>query len=339
MKQIILVVASLICLSAQGQMVHDFTVTDTDGVTHNIYTDHLNHGQTVVLKLFFVNCPPCNAIAPSVQNLYEQWGEGEYDVEFFEVTTISADDDNDVIGYKNTHGITFPGISDEGNASAVVNPIKAGDYGPYFGTPSFAVIAPDGTMDYGVSFSNLDAAIAATGATGSGSMTDPTTTYQVNFAHPAYGPIGSDYLTVSLHPAGTTNPIYNITDLTNGTHQFDYPSDEIPEMLQPTLTISSNAPANTGGLSVLDVIKIRKHILGFEEFQEEWRLIASDVSGEGNHSVLDIVTLRKVILGFQNTFPNLLPGQAILNNNIPLVSNPGQTVEVEVLVVKRGDVN
>lgn len=338
MKTFLLVASLFICGNISAQQVHDFTVTDTDGVIHNIYTDHLDQGQTVVIKLFFVACPPCNSIAPSVQSLYEDWGEGQYDVEFIEITTIGSDDDMDVDTYKNIHGLTFPGISADGNAPEAANPIKNGDYGPYFGTPSFAVISPDGIIDYGLSFSQLDAAIAATGATGSDEAA-PATTITINYAHPTGKALNFDYLTATLHPAGQSTPSYDISQITDGDLSFEYPSVPFPEMNNPTITITTNAPANTGGLSALDIIKMRKHILGFETLITPWRLIAADVTGEGNSSSLDIVRLRKVLLGFEDDFPNQLSGYAITNPEHTIILNPGNTINVDVEVIKRGDID
>lgn len=338
MKTFLLVAALLIYGNINAQQVHDFTVTDTDGIVHNIYTDHLDQGQTVVIKVFFVACPPCNAIAPSVQALYEEWGEGEYDVEFIEVTTRSNDDDMDVQTYKNIHGLTFPGISADGDAPAAVDPIKAGDYGPYFGTPSFAVIAPDGTIDYGLSFSQLDAAIAATGATG-GNTVEPSTTINISYNHPTGKSLNTEYLTATLHPSGQSTPSYNISQITDGSLSFEYPSAQIPAMNNPTITITTNAPANTGGLSGLDIVKMRKHILGFEELTTPWQLIAADVTGEGNSSSLDIVRLRKVILGFDDEFPNQLSGYAITNAVNSISPSPGNTINLNIEVIKRGDLD
>ncbi|MGB3947563.1 MAG: hypothetical protein WBM13_06245, partial [Bacteroidia bacterium] len=36
----------------------DFTVTDTEGHTHNLYTI-LNSGKYVCVDFFFTTCPPC----------------------------------------------------------------------------------------------------------------------------------------------------------------------------------------------------------------------------------------------------------------------------------------
>ena len=283
-------------------------------------------------------CPPCNTIAPSVQSLYVDWGEGEYDVEFLEVTTRANDDDMDVQTYKDIHGLTFPSISDDGDAPAAVDPIKNGDYGPYFGTPSFAVISPDGIINYGLSFSQLNSAITATGATGSEEV-QPATTINISYSHPTGKALNNDYLTATLHPAGLSSPSYDISQITSGSLSFDYPSVQIPEMNNPTITITTNAPANTGGLSALDIVKLRKHILGFEPFILPWQLAAADVTGEGNSSALDIVRLRKVVLGFEDEFPNQLSGYKITNEEYSITPNPGNVINIDVEVIKRGDVD
>ena len=45
MKTFLLVASLIICGNLLARQVHDFTVTNTDGVIHNIYADHLDQGQ------------------------------------------------------------------------------------------------------------------------------------------------------------------------------------------------------------------------------------------------------------------------------------------------------
>ncbi|MBK8704908.1 MAG: redoxin domain-containing protein [Saprospiraceae bacterium] len=49
----------------KSQPAPNFTLTDSDGQSHNLYTDYLDQGKTVVIKFFFTTCPPCNAMAPA----------------------------------------------------------------------------------------------------------------------------------------------------------------------------------------------------------------------------------------------------------------------------------
>jgi len=185
-NQILSVIILFFCatiLDAQDT-APNFIITDTEGQEHNLYEDYLDNGTTVVIKLFFTSCPPCKSIAPHVQQLYEDWGEGNFDVEFFELSTQSFDHDPRINTYKNTYGITFPGAGIDGGGLAALAPYLSGDFGPYFGTPQFAVIAPDGTVTFGVGGSGntgrinaLNDAIEATGAEGGVVVQAPTTVF------------------------------------------------------------------------------------------------------------------------------------------------------------------
>lgn len=156
-----------------AQNAPDFTVTDSWGQPHTLYADYLNQGKTVVLKIFYVACPPCNSIAPFLEPLYQDWGGGEGDVQFIELSIQQGDSDEEVNVYKSTHGTTYPAAGGEGNSVPATIPYTNGTFGLYGGTPTFVVIAPDGTLQYDVygignegTVEALDAAIEATGAQG-----------------------------------------------------------------------------------------------------------------------------------------------------------------------------
>ena len=157
-----------------AQTAPDFTVTDSWGQTHSLYADYLNQGKTVVLKIFYVACPPCNSIAQFLEPLYQDWGGGEADVQFIELSIKQTDTDALVNGYKSMHSTTYPAAGGQGGSVAATVPYTNGTFGLYTGTPTFVVIAPDGTVQYDVygvgnsgTVAALDAAIAATGADGS----------------------------------------------------------------------------------------------------------------------------------------------------------------------------
>ena len=160
-------------LNVNAQTVPDFTVTDSRGQTHRLYQDYLDQGKTVVLKIFFVSCPPCNSIAPHLEPLYQEWGGGLGDVQFIALSIRQADTDAQVNTYKSNHNTTFPAAGGQGNSVAATIPYTDGSFGAWSGTPTFVVIAPDRTLDYDVfgfgiqgTIDAIDAAIEATGATG-----------------------------------------------------------------------------------------------------------------------------------------------------------------------------
>lgn len=163
----------ILCFTAHFALAQDlapdFTIVDTHGEEHTLYADYLNQGKTVVLDLFFVNCPPCNELAPLLEPLYQEWGGGDADVEFFSITGV--DNNAAIDGFKAEHGVTFPGAGTEGFGPQTEAPYVSGDFGPFYGYPTLVVIAPDGSVEFDVWGSSipqtvdlLDGAIAETGA-------------------------------------------------------------------------------------------------------------------------------------------------------------------------------
>jgi len=164
---------------AFSQTVHDFTVTDTYGNTHELYADYLDQGKTVVIDFFWVNCPLCYNLAPHLQTLYEEWGAGENDVQFMALTIRQDDDNSDVLNFDNGAGVTYPSISAEGGAIEAGAPFLDDDYGFFEGSPAIAVIAPDGTVQFDIFGSAPSSVIPAveqqiidTGATHPSDITD-----------------------------------------------------------------------------------------------------------------------------------------------------------------------
>lgn len=58
------------------------------------------------------------------------------------------------------------------------------------------------------------------------------------------------------------------------------------------------------GVSALDLLLIQKHILGLSPFDSPFKRVAADVNNDGRISSLDLVALRKVILGLEKEFEN-----------------------------------
>ena len=337
----IIITLCLVCtyILAAAQMAPDFTVTDSEGVVHELYKDHLDKGQTVVIKLFFTSCPPCIALAPWMEEKYQAWGAGQYDVEFIELSTLSSDSNADVAAFKAQYGITFPGVGADGGSVEAGLIYKTGTFGPYFGTPTLAVIAPDGTVQMGFSYDDFDDVIASTGATGmdsgGGGMEDPTS-FSLNIDSKSSSTPNS--IKYFLKPANAETPKYDILQITGGSTTFEYPSDDFPEIQNPVIVVEADGPISDGSLGPVDILVIRKHILELETMTEPHQLLAADVNGDDKIAVTDILNLTKAILELEDEFPNNTPSWKSIPAQIALSEDPGQTINIEFQLVKIGNV-
>lgn len=135
---------------AIAQQAPDFTITDIHGEEHSLYADYLDQGKTVVLDLFFVDCPPCNALMPFLTESYAKWGSGSADVEFISLTgdPYNTDDNPYVQAFEDMHGTSWPTASNEGNGPQSQQTYADGDFGPFYGYPTLVVIAPDGSVQF-----------------------------------------------------------------------------------------------------------------------------------------------------------------------------------------------
>lgn len=321
------------------QTMHNFTITDTDGIQHNLYNDHLNNGKTVVIKFFFTTCPPCIALAPWWQARNVAWGNNTHDTRFFEVTVLSSDNSTKVANYKTTYGLTVIGVGDDGGAQSIANPFKQGTYGSWWGTPSFAVIAPNGTLHYPVQTSELDAVIASTGAQmpGSNPVPDPTI---VNLNIQSLGGnLPDGFVKFYMKPQNSSTPKLEIVKNAQGQYTFSYPSTNFPEMSDPVIVMESVGAAWNNLVSAADIVTIQKHILGLEPFQQNYKILAADVDGNDKVTAADLVTIRKLILTLITEFPNNVPSYKSIPAFQTVQTNPGNTVQVNMSVFKMGNVN
>ncbi|MEO6190616.1 MAG: redoxin domain-containing protein [Saprospiraceae bacterium] len=301
MKKLVLLLL-ILSSSLFAAKAPDFTVTDYNNKVHILYTDYLNKEKVVVLKFFFVDCPPCNAIAPLVQPAYNRWGGGTGRVQFFELTTQS-DNNAYVKTYANKYGITFPGIGTDGGASTVVAPYKTSTFGTWYGTPTFAVIAPNGEVNFNVPFGNnntvqLDSAIAQalripSGSGGGGSKCNDS--FQIKVYNPYSSIFTPRPVTYDLY--NSSNPKY---DLINGKYncEFFYPSIRDYYVVGFEEPIA-NVPA-LDGISTQDIVLIQKYILSIKPLNN-LQLAVADVNNNQVVSSSDISELRKLILGLTTT--------------------------------------
>ncbi len=334
---------SLLSLPLFSQLAEDFTVTDYNNVDHSLYADHLDQGQTVVIKIFFTSCPPCQAQAPGFQEFYENWGSGTADVEFFEISNKSFDSNNSVKNYANTYGTDMPGVGKNGGSLEAIEQFTSGTFGPFFGTPTYAVIAPDGTVQWDVGFAGIETAIENTGAIGPPPPAPATTTYNIFTEN--YN--GSSYIhnTNTQYIMGSdTDPNYELdisSFIINGS--FEYPSLDIPEVDAPHLKLINNTNPQTG-LSPLDLIIIQKHLLQIDLFTNDFQYLAADINNSGSITPLDLIELQKVILEINTSFNQKDFFQFYIfecNNcqqyTLPFIPNGEH--DIHVTVVQTGNVN
>ncbi|HKK79013.1 MAG TPA: hypothetical protein VJ933_05260 [Phaeodactylibacter sp.] len=126
----------------------------------------------------------------------------------------------------------------------------------------------------------------------------------------------------------TADGNFNFTALTNGeTYRMELSYDTPP--LQ--------------GLSTLDLVHIAKHILATQLLPTPHHMIAADFNNSGNISVLDIVRVRRVILGIENPEGEqwVFVPQDYGFDNSPVLSDLQLNSSIEnldIYAIKRGDV-
>ncbi len=124
-----------------GDVVDDFTVTDTEGNEYNLYT-LTAQGKHVYLDFFFADCVPCQGSAPTFNEFYDKYGCNEGDVFCISINN-GYDDDERVRQYEASHGGPFnhaPAVSNEGGGPEVDTNFGVSAY------PTFCLIGPDNKL-------------------------------------------------------------------------------------------------------------------------------------------------------------------------------------------------
>ncbi len=122
-----------------GDTVDDFTVTDINGITHNLYSITAQ-GKYVYLDFSYTQCGPCQTAAPVFNEFYDTYGCNAGDVFCLLICGVNGDTDNEVVRFENNHGGDFqhaPAVSTEGGAVDVHNSFNPDS------TPTVCVIGPD----------------------------------------------------------------------------------------------------------------------------------------------------------------------------------------------------
>lgn len=123
-----------------GDVVDNFTITDTHGVEHTLY-DITASGKYVFLDFFFRNCGPCQQTSRYFYELYETYGENQEHVYMLSLSPIDNNATIEEFEELYSGGFTpCPAAGTEGNAPSVITNLGI----PAF--PTYCIIGPDNTL-------------------------------------------------------------------------------------------------------------------------------------------------------------------------------------------------
>lgn len=159
-----------------------------------------------------------------------------------------------------------------------------------------------------------------------------------------------EYTLTTLSEPGLPHFNLPLTRLPNGCIELpDF--SQYPIMEAAVTPRKNDDPLN--GVSTFDLVLINRHIIGLQLFNKTWKYIAADANNSGTLTTLDIIELRKLILGIYDTLPKstswkfMIAGCALdslnpFNSACPsaLVFDPDyMPEEMNFLGIKTGDVN
>lgn len=334
------------------QVTPDYSFDDSDGINHKLYADYLDKDKVVFIEFMFIDCPPCKAYLPYMKELYEEFGSGNEYVEFFHFTTMFSDPNTDMADYKIEADIPFPMVGSDGSSIPTFNEYKSGAYGSFFGTPTFAIIKPNGE-------------VTLSRPPGNQSTWNPVLRDLINEALGNEPPPPPPPVTYNISGtildsngdffsgnAGSSGVVVNLTgDTTLTSTENPYNFENIPEGMNVELSVESSIDLVQAGVSTFDIVKISQHILGAVNLSLP-KQIAADVNCSGSISTFDIINLRQLILFVTQTIPcgsftsvteaSITQPNATLDNMEEIISISDLEEDLEdqnFYLIKIGDVN
>lgn len=302
MKRILLMSFVFFALSIQNmnaQVVPNFKVTDIEGKTHRLYEDYLNKDKIVVLSFFYADCPPCTALAIRNEALYQKYGGGRGKVQFIYMSLLITDTLESLQFFRDTTKITAPIVGATGGSLTAALPYIQSKLGAYTGLPHTSILRPDRTINFDVIPSRLEETIESVLNT---VFTNPD---KISLKFTMFDETvlpDSAYFILKSEIDSTYKR--NITTLTNGTNNFDYPSDNFPRTDKPYVTFEAPNIGTTKGINVSDIVSLKRHILKLDTLKTKEQLRAADVNSDGSINIADAVDLTKYVLRLSNKWPN-----------------------------------
>lgn len=144
-----IVLSLIVSVGANAQTAPDFTITDIDGNSRNLYTQ-LAANNIVVLKFFTNWCSICNNTASEVVAIYNNHQAAQDPVVFWALNRDPNETNADAAAFRDNHAIPFPVI---GEAYAV-----AQQYGVIY-QPEYYIIRPNKTYVKQSTYSAMETAV------------------------------------------------------------------------------------------------------------------------------------------------------------------------------------
>ena len=130
----------------QSQQAPNFQVVDINGVEHDLYEDHLDQGETMILAFFYSDCAICSALFDHLEfHMSNTWGA----LPVNGLVMSGVDSSQDLYYYQSQTGIDLPLVGVDGGAADAMAPyMNPNDWGTFYGYPMFIVIGANREVVY-----------------------------------------------------------------------------------------------------------------------------------------------------------------------------------------------